>query len=179
MSQGAGSLTTVTIPSKTHANRVYAVQVGPDGASCQCPGYLYRKACTHITEALEKAPVPEPSIPWGVTQLARVIRWLHAHPTEWSTLCYLAANEGPDPDPTLEEVGISSIMGYIASAKSHYCSECQQLVLRFSDRREQAWPSFDPHVHEAVLSRREQAPAVEEESRAKLVARRPVRFTPL
>ena len=167
-----------SIPSATVPNRSYKVSVGPEGAVCQCPGYLYRKACVHATEALRQAqdaspePTPLATPSFEVQQMAAIIRWLRRHPVEMETMCWLAANDSDRPESWLEEMSLKVVKSTLERFNLFYCAQCAGIVVWYSDRQV-TWPSLQPHEH------LEEKPEPVKAQPQRMTARRPIRFVEL
>ena len=178
MSVAALTVTVVPIPSATVPGRIYNVHVESGTARCSCPGFTFRKACVHATEALRQAQVasPEPTPlatpSFEVQQMAAIIRWLRRHPVEMETMCWLAANDSDQPESWLEEMSLKVVKATLERFNLFYCAQCAGIVVWYSDRQV-TWPSLQPHDH------LEEKPEPVKVQPQRMTSRRPIRSVEL
>ena len=176
--EGKVYMSTIAIASATVPGRVYNVSVGADGAKCECPGFTFRKACAHATEALRQAqaasPEPTPLATREIQQVAAIIRWLRRHPVEMKTMCWLAANDSDQPESWLEEMSVKVVKATLERFNLFYCAQCAGIVVWYSDRQV-TWPSLQPHDH---LEEKPE-PVKVQPAPQRMTSRRPIRFTEL
>lgn len=178
MSVAALTVTVVPIPSATVPGRIYNVHVESGTARCFCPGFTFRKACVHATEALRQVQVasPEPTPlatpSFEVQQMAAIIRWLRRHPVEMETMCWLAANDSDRPESWLEEMSLKVVKSTLERFNLFYCAQCAGIVVWYSDRQV-TWPSLQPHEH------LEEKPEPVKVQPQRMTSRRPIRFVEL